>query len=1093
MRALAAVLLVPAVALAQFPIPGPDAGTPDGGEAPWNVNAPPLPGRDVPIDTTEGTWMNVDVSPRGDEVAFDLLGDLYVVPLAGGEARSLTSGPAWDMQPRYSPDGRFLAFTSDRGGGDNLWVLPRDGGVPTPVTKEPLRLVTEPVWTPDSQYVAGRKHFTSRRSLGAGEIWLYHRTGGEGVQLTEAPTQQKDVGEPAFSPDGRFLYFSQDVTPGRAFEYNKDPNGEIYAINRLELATREQVRFVAGPGGSIRPTPSPDGRSLAFLRRVRARTVLMVADVESGAERTLFSGLDRDLQETWAVHGVYPSMAWTPDSRSLVLWMKGGLWRVDATTGDAKPIPFHVRDTRRVFDTLTASRPAVTPTFHTRMLRWAQVSPKGDRVVFESLGRLWVRALPNGQPRRLTTQNEHLELFPAFSRDGASIVYVSWDDAKLGAVRVAPAAGGEGRVVTPKPGHYAEPTFSPDGKHLVFRATTGGGLVSGLFSRAPGLYVVPSAGGAPRRLTTRGESPHFGAETDRVYFFTVTEEEKADVRALESIRLDASEPLVHAKSDEASEYRVSPDGRWLAYRKNFNAFVMPMPKGAKALTASQESKALPVAKVSKDAGGWVHWSGDSKRLHWTLGPQLFTRPLTDAFGFLDGAPEKLPEPPTTGLDLGQDVLADVAKGTVALVGARLITMRGDEVIADGAVVVTDGRIVAVGPRASVALPKGAKVVDVTGKTIIPGLVDVHWHGAIGTEAGLVPEQSWLLDASLAFGVTTVHDPSSDTETFFAAAERQRAGLLTAPRLFSTGTILYGAQGWFRAPVESLEDARAHLRRLKAAGAFSVKSYNQPRRDQRQRLIAAARELGMLVVPEGGSLLDMNLTQVVDGHTGVEHALPVAKLYRDVVQLWSATKTGYTPTLGVAYGGLMGENYWYQTTDVWADQRLSNFVPRRILDARSRRRTKLPDEELNHQNVAAGAKLLHVAGVSVQLGAHGQREGLAAHWELWMLEQGGFTPHEALRVGTLEGARYLGLDQDLGSLEPGKLADLAVLDANPLESLKNSRSVRFTMQGGRLFDAASLDEVWPQPRPRAPFWFQGESGEAWPAGTAEAFTRGHAED
>ncbi len=1081
MRTLA-VLLFPAVALAQFPIPGPDAGfPPDGGEAPWNVSAPPFPGKDVAIDVTEGTWMNVDVSPRGDEVAFDLLGDLYLVPLDGGLARAITHGPAWDMQPRYSKDGRNLAFTSDRGGGDNLWVLPRDGGVATPVTSESVRLVTEPAWSPDSQFLVGRKHFTSRRSLGAGELWLYHRTGGEGVQLTEAPTQQKDVGEPAFSPDGRFVYFSQDVSPGKTFEYNKDPNGEIYAIFRLELANRELVPFVTGPGGSIRPTPSPDGKSLAFVRRVRARSVLMVADVASGRERALWDGLDRDLQETWAVHGVYPTMAWTPDARSLVLWAQGGLWRVDAGSGAASRIPFRVKDTRRVFDTLKVSRPAVTPTFHTKLLRWVQVSPTGDRVVYESLGKLWVKTLPNGATKRLTAQTEHEELYPSFSRDGAFIAYTTWDDEKLGSVRVVAASGGEGRVVTPSPGHYLEPAFSPDGKTLVFRAGQGGGLVSGLYSRAPGLYVVPVGGGTPRRIATQGDAPHFGAESDRVYFLTVTEEEKKDVRALKSLRLDGSEPLTHANSDEVTEYRVSPDGRWLAFRKNFNAFVMPFPRGAKALVADGEGKALPVAKVSKDSGGWLHWSGDAKRLHWTLGPTLFTRELKDAFAFLDGAPKTLPEPPTTGVGLGQDVASDSAPGVTALVGARLVTMKGDEVVEDGAVVVKDGRIAAVGPRASVAIPAGAHVVDVRGKTIIPGLIDVHWHGLVGSDMGVIPEESWVLDASLAFGVTTIHDPSNDTESFFAAAEQARAGLLRAPRLFSTGTILYGAQGSFRAPVESLEDARGHLRRLAAVGAFSVKSYNQPRRDQRQRIIQAARELGMLVVPEGGSLLDKNLTEVVDGHTGIEHALPVAKLYDDVVQLWRATKTGYTPTLGVAYGGLMGENYWYEVGDVWADERLSKFVPRRQLDARSRRRVKLPDEELNHIAVAKAAKKLHDAGVGVQLGAHGQREGLAAHWELWMLEQGGMTPLEALRVGTLGGAQYLGLEGDLGSLEVGKLADLAVLDANPLTNLKNSRSVRYTMVGGRLYDAATMNELWPRQKPRAPFWWEREGGEAWPAG------------
>jgi Imidazolonepropionase and related amidohydrolases len=380
------------------------------------------------------------------------------------------------------------------------------------------------------------------------------------------------------------------------------------------------------------------------------------------------------------------------------------------------------------------------------------------------------------------------------------------------------------------------------------------------------------------------------------------------------------------------------------------------------------------------------------------------------------------------------------------------------------------------------VPSDAVAIDVSGKTVIPGLVDVHAHGAMAME-GLMPGQNWMQFSNLAFGVTTIHDPSNDTESIFAAAEMQRAGLLLAPRIFSTGTILYGAHApGYTAKIESLEDARFHVRRLEEAGAISVKSYQQPRRDQRQMVIEAARGLGIMVVPEGGAKFEHNMTEIVDGHTGIEHAIPLATAYDDVLQLWSKSETGYTPTFVVAYGGLSGERYWYDRTDVWKNERLMRWSPRFLIEPASIRRLKAPDDHYNHIEVARFAKRLRDRGVPVLVGAHGQREGLAAHWEMWMMAQGGFTPWEALRAGTIDGARYVGLDRDLGSIEPGKLADLAVIDGNPLEDLGRSEFVAYTMIHGRLYEAATMAQVAPDRVDPKPFFFEREGGDTLPPAT-----------
>jgi imidazolonepropionase-like amidohydrolase/Tol biopolymer transport system component len=1060
-------------------------------EKAWDVAAPLGPVSKLAFDTSEGTWMNVDVSPDGKRVVFDLLGDIYIMSIDGSgssPARRLTSGPAFDMQPRFSPDGRRIAIASDRDGLWNIWTIDTDGGSAKQISREKRWFVNSPAWSPDGQHIYARRHFVKERSLGAGEIWMYHSgAASDGLQVTERTGWQKDNGEPDLSPDGRYLYYSKDVTPGQTFEYNKDPNGTIYAVMRRDLVTGRERRAVSVQGGSVTPQVSPDGRTLAYLRRVRLKSVLYLRDLESGRDRELFDRVDKDLQEAWAVHGLYPQYAWTPDGRSIVIWGEGSIWKVDAASGRAAPIPFTVRVESTLNDALRFPQKVHPDEFPVRMLRDVRVAPDGRRVVYSALGKLYIRTLPDGEPRRLTT-DEGFEFAPSFSRDGQWIVYVTWSDAEMGRVKVVRPDGAAGRDVVSEPGHYMDPSFSPDGQKIVYRHVGGDDVRGRYFGQDEGVYVVSAAGGEPILARENGDSPEFDHTGTRIYVREVRNEKftllSVGVPAGES-PLPGRDEIEHVRSDNATQYAVSPDGRWLAFEERFRTYIAPFPRTSRPVDIAPASQAYPVQRVSRDAGFYLHWSSDSRRLYWTLGPELFSRDVAETFAFAgpaaSGTPAASPktDPESKGIPIGFTIGSDKPAGSLALVGARVITMGGLEpgtvsgtpgVIENATVLVEGNRIVAVGPGAAVQVPSSARRIDVTGKTIMPGIIDVHGH--VGGESDRLPAQSnWVLAANVAFGVTTSHDPSNNTETVFTNAELIRLGAKLGPRLFSTGTILYGAETPFKAVVETYEDALSHLRRLKAVGAFSVKSYNQQRRDARQMIIKAARELQMMVVPEGGSLLYMNETHVLDGHTGVEHSLPVPRIYKDVVELFARSRSGYTPTMIVGYGGLSGEYYWYQHANVWEHEQLLRFTPRHVVDARARRRTMAPEGDFNHVLIGRGAKQIADEGGMVLLGAHGQLQGLGAHWELWMMEQGGMTPMEALRAATIDGARYLGLDGDIGSLEKGKLADLIVLDRNPLENIRNTDSVGMVMLNGRLYDAKTLNEIGNHPRERLPFWFE----------------------
>ena len=554
--------------------------------------------------------MNLDVSPDGDEIVFDLLGDIFIIPIAGGKATLLSGGPAYEVQPRFSPNGNLISFTSDRGGGDNIWVMSKDGSGAQVVTKEDFRLLNNACWTPDGNYLIARKHFTSRRSLGAGEMWMYHISGGKGLKMTKRKNDQQDAGEPCMSPDGRYLYFSEDMTSGGRFQYNKDPHGQIYVIRRLDTETGKIRNIVRGPGGAVRPQVSPDGKLLAFVRRVRSKSVLYLHDLETGEQWPIYDNLHKDQQEAWAIFGVYPNYAWTPDNQHLVFWAKGHIWKINISNKEVVQIPFEAELKHTVHEAIRIKQKVSPETFEVKMVRQATTSPDGEWLVFNGAGYLWKKQLPDGKVERLS-QDEHFEYEPAFSPDGKWIVYTTWDDVELGGIYKVGLDGRKPRKLNRRKGYYFSPSISPDGQRILYRRGTGNSLLGFAHGVEPGLYWISANGGAEHFIREKGSEPRLNLKGDRVYF---QEEIKDNKRAFTSVRLDGGDEQTHFTAQYATQFVPSPDEEWMAFTEFFNAYITPFPKTGSSVELSGKIKTIPIKKVSRDAGASLHWSGDSKKI-----------------------------------------------------------------------------------------------------------------------------------------------------------------------------------------------------------------------------------------------------------------------------------------------------------------------------------------------------------------------------------------------------------------------------------------------------------------------------------------------
>jgi len=1062
--------------------------------------------RTVSFETSEATWMSLDVSPDGKTIVFELLGDLYTMPVAGGTATRITSGPAFDSQPRWSPDGKRIVFLSDLSGAENVWLCDPDGSHKKALTKGTNNLFASPEWTPEGNYIV-----VSRTSGVLGsvyELWLIHKDGGTGAAMLRvqagpnAPPPMNTLGA-AFGKDPRYIWVSRHRG---GFGYNLQ-----YPLWELAIYDRQTGRLFPQTdtyGSAMRPALSSDGKWLVYATRYDAETGLRLRNMASGDERWLVYPVTRDDQESRFTRDLYPGYSFTPDNQAIIVSYGGKVHRVAVPSGQVTDIPFTAAVEQQLGPMVHIPMRVDTAAVLVRQIRNASPSPDGKRLAFSALDRLYVMDLPNGTPRRLTNDSIK-EQVPAWSPDGQWLAYVTWTDQGGTLDKIKATPGSRPVRLTSDSAFYDTPVWSPDGARIVVVRGPRAPRTEEHF--APGYEIdwVPAAGGTLTKISPINNwgRPHFSRDPNRIYIYEGPE-------GLVSMRYDGTDRRQHirvtgytypgpgSEPNIADEILISPDSdRVLAAVDNYVYLVtLPLIGGQTPVVSISDpsSAAFPVKRLTMIGGEFIGWTNDGKQAFWSAGRSFLKwDPVVadsmdklkqrtdsirsdslkgDAFKALPDSVTKkmraradslakLPayEPPR--VDVAIHVPRDIPRGTVVLRGARIITMKGDEVIENGDVVVKDNRIVSVGPQGGAA-PAGAKVIDVSGKTIIPGFVDVHAHP--WPTWGIHETQVWKYLANLAWGVTTTRDPQTSTTDVLTYSDLVETGEILGPRIYHTGPGVFWSEDF-----KSLEDTRQALRRYSEFYRINtIKMYMTGNRKQRQWVIMAAKELGLMPTLEGGLDFKMNLTAVLDGYPGSEHSYPIMPLYKDAVQLIAQSGITYTPTLLVSYGGPWSENFFYERYDIHDNPKVRRFMPHDEIDQRAERRPWFRESEYVFPRIAASANAILQAGGFIGLGGHGQMDGLGDHWELWAMAAGGMKSHDVLKVATINGAHAIGMEQDLGSLEPGKLADLIVLDANPLEDIHNTNTVRYVMKNGRLYEGETLNEIYPRQRPLPKLWWWG---------------------
>src|SRR6185437_6579441 len=623
-----------------------------GGDAEGRGAGLPLtPATPLKFTTDEGTWLSLDLSPDGRTIVFEMLGDLYTLPISGGKAARITSGQAFDAQPHYSPDGKSIVFVSDRSGSNNLWIANADGTSPHELTRDNNNSnFQSPTYTPDGKYVIASR---------GNDLYMYYaKGGGEPLRITGTDSAAAGRGGagggrggaapnvflgPAVSKDGRYIYTAMRNSTGGG--YNQTSLG--WQIGEFDRETGQIFTKTNAVGSGMRPELSPDGQWLAYGTRNNADESLMLRDLTTGDEHVLLPKIQRDDQESRPNRDLLPTYAFTPDSKSIVIAHHGHFWLADVATGHESMIPFTADVDLMIAGPTKETYPYNDTSLTVRQIRDVAPSPDNKRLAFVALDRLWVMDPPSGTPRRVAPSENVGEFQPSWSPDGQYLAYVTWNDLDGGTVsRVRSDGSSAPERLTTKPAYYEMPAYSPDGRRIVVgRGPRNMRIDLDELERPPAQAVgvelvwLPSSGGAETLISPISNfgRPHFVlSDSSRVYF--------SEGSSLVSMRWDGTDQKTLLRTGGGGRgggggggggaMTISPNGEQVIVQAGVKAYLIEeIPKTGTAPTINATNPAqseVPVRLLTHIGGEFSTWSHDSRQIYFALGHSLFTYDLAAA-------------------------------------------------------------------------------------------------------------------------------------------------------------------------------------------------------------------------------------------------------------------------------------------------------------------------------------------------------------------------------------------------------------------------------------------------------------------------------